>query len=219
MCAVHGVGTIEAQAKEHFRGLAMRGGPYTEDERRKLLKYCWTDVDVLAELFHRTAPKLNRLEAWLERSYFRGAVVQEYTRISARGIPIDPEMWAKLKKYWHPLVNALTETVAQEWPVFEWKKKESRYGVKYHLWLNVMQCHAAAWHPLAHHTQNRQALPRFRHHQNDGPGLPGTPTTAGGDDNTRTIPPGCRPGNRYRQPEPRRAPTIHQQHRQVPTVK
>ena len=145
MCAVHGVGTIEAQAKEHFRGLAMRGGPYTEDERRKLLKYCWTDVDVLAELFHRTAPKLNRLEAWLERSYFRGAVVQEYTRISARGIPIDPEMWAKLKKYWHPLVNALTETVAQEWPVFAWKKKESRYGVKYHLWLNVMRQRGIPW--------------------------------------------------------------------------
>jgi DNA polymerase-1 len=145
LCAVHGIATIEAQAKEHFRGLAMRGGPYTAEERRKLLDYCWSDVEILAELFNRTAPKLNRLEAWVERAYFRGAVVQEYTRINARGIPIDGDTWAKLRKHWHPLINSLTAEVAQEWPVFVWNKKLERYSVNLRAWADTMRERGIPW--------------------------------------------------------------------------
>ncbi len=146
LCAVHGIGTIAAQEKEHFRGLAMRGGEYTEAERRTLLDYCWSDVDILAELFHRTAPLLHKLEPnWLERAYFRGTVVQEYTRINARGIPIDGEVWAKLQKHWHPLINSLTAEVARDWPVFTWDKKKERYALNLKAWADTMRNRGIPW--------------------------------------------------------------------------
>src|SRR5262249_54104292 len=45
-----GLDGIAAAEKEGMRQLAMRGGPYTAEERLALLDYCQSDVDALARL-------------------------------------------------------------------------------------------------------------------------------------------------------------------------
>ena len=145
--AVQGIATISAAEKDKFRGLAMRGGPYTQEERRVLLDYCWTDVDVLAELFHKTAPQLLRcVPEWsVERAYFRGSVVQAYTRITERGLPVDREIWPRLKVNWRHVVNALVAEVNTAWPLWRWNHKEQKYSLRLAKLLEVMAARRIPW--------------------------------------------------------------------------
>ena len=66
-CAAFGVSTIAAAEKDAGRTLAIRGGPYTNEERAQLLNYCASDVTTTTELFHRMQPRLD-----LGRALLRG---------------------------------------------------------------------------------------------------------------------------------------------------
>jgi hypothetical protein len=46
-----GIPTIDPENKESMRALALRGGPYTADERDELIAYCESDVDALQKLY------------------------------------------------------------------------------------------------------------------------------------------------------------------------
>ena len=45
-----GLDVMDAVEKEDMRDLAMRGGPYTQEERSALLNYCERDVEALFRL-------------------------------------------------------------------------------------------------------------------------------------------------------------------------
>ena len=55
----YGFDHIAATEKEAARELVMRGGPWSEDERARILDYCESDVASLAQLFARMAPALD----------------------------------------------------------------------------------------------------------------------------------------------------------------
>lgn len=57
--AYFGLDGLAAVDKETMRQLAMRGGPYTDDERRGLLEYCQSDVDALARLLDPMMPYID----------------------------------------------------------------------------------------------------------------------------------------------------------------
>lgn len=48
-----GLDAIESSDKEAMRELAMRGEPYTQNEKQALLDYCESDVDSLIKLLNR----------------------------------------------------------------------------------------------------------------------------------------------------------------------
>lgn len=48
-----GVDHLDVEEKKSMRALAMRGGPWTVEERTALLAYCETDVDALEQLLPR----------------------------------------------------------------------------------------------------------------------------------------------------------------------
>jgi hypothetical protein len=48
--AYFGLDGIGAGEKEEMRALILRGGPWTEDERRAILEYCEADVEALERL-------------------------------------------------------------------------------------------------------------------------------------------------------------------------
>jgi hypothetical protein len=48
-----GLDSIDAADKEEMRQLAMRGGHYSEAEKRHLLDYCESDVTALEKIFNR----------------------------------------------------------------------------------------------------------------------------------------------------------------------
>ena len=55
-----GLSGIAAAEKDEMRNLAMRGGPWTEQEKAALLDYCETDVTALAALLPRMMSEIVR---------------------------------------------------------------------------------------------------------------------------------------------------------------
>ena len=56
----YGISGIAAGEKEDMRDLCIRGGPYTEKERKEILTYCQSDVDATAELFLKMWPRVSQ---------------------------------------------------------------------------------------------------------------------------------------------------------------
>src|ERR1700730_6324657 len=65
----HGLDGIKAAEKETMRQLALRGGPWSENEARQLLDYCESDVAALSELFTRMQPGIDLHRALLRGRY------------------------------------------------------------------------------------------------------------------------------------------------------
>lgn len=65
-----GLPAIEIAAKQEYRALAIRGGPYTAAESQALLEYCQSDVDALVRLLPHVVQHMGRSD--LERTFLRG---------------------------------------------------------------------------------------------------------------------------------------------------
>jgi DNA polymerase-1 len=57
-CTYHGIPTMGAEEKESMRALVLRGGPWTDEERRAILAYCGADVAVTRKLLVEMEPTL-----------------------------------------------------------------------------------------------------------------------------------------------------------------
>jgi DNA polymerase I len=86
--AYHGLNGIASSEKDEMRQLAIRGGPYTEEEKEALLDYCQTDVDALARLLPAMLPKID-----LPRALLRGRYMAAVARMEWNGVPIDTTPW------------------------------------------------------------------------------------------------------------------------------
>ena len=52
----YGLPHIDIGEKQEMRALSMRGGPFTADEMRALIEYCWTDVIALERVIADDRP-------------------------------------------------------------------------------------------------------------------------------------------------------------------
>ena len=68
-----------------MQDLAIRGGPWTSEEREALLAYCESDVLALAKLLPAMEPELDLSRAVACRGRYMGAVA----RMEWAGVPID----------------------------------------------------------------------------------------------------------------------------------
>jgi hypothetical protein len=100
--AYYGLDGIASSEKEEMRQLAMRGGPYTEEERVALLDYCQTDVDALARLLPVMLPRID-----LPRALLRGRYMAAAARMEWNGVPIDSGTLARLRTGWEGIQEAL----------------------------------------------------------------------------------------------------------------
>jgi hypothetical protein len=111
--AYYGLDSIDAAEKEEMRRLAMRGGEYTEAERRALLDYCQSDVDSLAYLLHAMLPSID-----LPRALFRGRYMAAAARMEWAGVPIDIETLHGLRGNWERIKSRLIGEVNKDYGVF-----------------------------------------------------------------------------------------------------
>ena len=96
-----------------MRQLAMRGGPYTDAERRALLAYCQSDVDALVRLLDAMAPSID-----LPRALLRGRYMGAAARIEWTGIPLDREALAQIRNNWARIKSRLIREIDREYGVF-----------------------------------------------------------------------------------------------------
>jgi hypothetical protein len=108
-----GLDALDAAEKESMRQLALRGGPYTDDEKLALLDYCQCDVDSLARLLQRMLPHIDRPRALLRGRYMAAAARMEHA-----GVPIDADALGKLRENWDRIKSRLIARVDKDYGVF-----------------------------------------------------------------------------------------------------
>lgn len=100
--ADYGLNSIATGEKDEMRALAMRGPPYTDQERAALLDYCESDVDALARLLPAMEPKIELPHALIRGRYMAAAAAMEFS-----GVPIDRPMLVELREYWDDIKREL----------------------------------------------------------------------------------------------------------------
>jgi hypothetical protein len=100
----HGLRWSDTVEKPEMIKLILRGEPYTPEERRRIIDYCWLDTDGLAALFDRMLPDIEaRPHGWahaLLRGYYSGHVVAQ---MEHTGTPLDRPTYARLDPRWNEI--------------------------------------------------------------------------------------------------------------------
>jgi DNA polymerase-1 len=112
----HGIPSMASEHKEEMRQLAMRGGPYSSEEKRALLDYCQEDVDALAQLLPAMA---REIRPRLGQALLRGREMAAIARMEWTGIPIDVATWERVRDELPEVREQLIETVDREFGVYE----------------------------------------------------------------------------------------------------
>ena len=112
--ASFGLDGIDTAEKDSMRELAIRGGPWTTDERRALLEYCEHDVVALARLLPKMLPIID-----LDRALLRGRYMVAAARIEAVGVPIDTIAHAQLTTGWDQIKDHLIERSDADYGVYD----------------------------------------------------------------------------------------------------
>ena len=106
-----GLPGIEAVEKENMRQLAIRGAPFTEQEKADLLVYCESDVIALKQL-------LTVMRSHLEpQASLRGRYMAAVSAMETIGTPIDMTTYQRLLNHWGTVKHRIVERI------------DSRYGV------------------------------------------------------------------------------------------
>jgi DNA polymerase-1 len=124
VCAMHGITTRDAQHKDGMRRLILTGGPWTEEEERKILDYCAEDVSdtaaLLAEMWAKIPDavfcreKIDGVKAALHR----GRAMTAFAWMEHVGIPIDVDLNARLSKHFIAIMDDLYLEIRGEFPIF-----------------------------------------------------------------------------------------------------
>jgi hypothetical protein len=112
--AHYGIDAIGAVEKEEMRQLALRGGPWSADERDALLNYCESDVVALDKLLRRMLPHLDG-----DRALLRGRYMIAAARMEHVGVPIDVTTLTALRASWEPMKARLIARIDAGYGVYE----------------------------------------------------------------------------------------------------
>ena len=108
--------TIGHRTKEAWRERILQGPPFTDDERRGILKYCQSDVDALESLLAHLLPTID-----LPRALLRGEFVKASARMEHRGVPVDMEIFSQLRDpvVWDRIRERLIPPIDEAYGVYQ----------------------------------------------------------------------------------------------------
>ena len=109
-----GIDAIEVSEKKEMRELALRGGPWTPEERHALLNYCESDVVALQELLQTMTSKID-----LPRALLRGRYMKAAARMECNGVPLDIKALAALRTHWTEIQEEFIAQVDKQYGVFD----------------------------------------------------------------------------------------------------
>ena len=110
----HGICGIENEEKDEMRELAIRGGPWTDGEKRSLIDYCQSDVVATQKLFDKVTPNLD-----LSRALLRGRYMTAVAHIEATGVPIDEKLHTFVVNNAGMIQTKLIRDLGAEYGVYE----------------------------------------------------------------------------------------------------
>jgi DNA polymerase I len=89
----YGFDTINPKKKDAMRARILRGWPFTEEERKQILNYCFGDAEDLIRLLPRI---LSEPEFDLGVALYHGEFAAVSALMEHRGVPIDMEVFSQL---------------------------------------------------------------------------------------------------------------------------
>ncbi len=105
---------MAGEKKDSMRDLILRGGPWSNQEKEAILKYCEADVSALSKLVITMAPDIDR-----DYALYRGQYSVCLSEIEDRGVPIDKKNLDKIRETWPELLKKLTVEVDREYGCFK----------------------------------------------------------------------------------------------------
>jgi DNA polymerase-1 len=109
-----GLESLDVSEKDEMRRLALRGGKYSEAERRALLDYCEADVDALVRLMGCMGGLVD-----LARAVLRGRFTKAVAQMEHNGIPVDVETLRTLDHHWESLQHEMIERIDRDFGVYQ----------------------------------------------------------------------------------------------------
>jgi DNA polymerase family A len=98
---------LNAVEKQAMRRLALRGGPWAEQERRDLLDYCEGDVRATTCLLKRMLPSID-----LDRALQRGRYMRASASMEHVGVPVDRDSYVRVRSNLPELRTRAVQAVA-----------------------------------------------------------------------------------------------------------
>jgi len=112
-----------ADEKREMQELAIRGGPFTNQERADLLWYCETDVLALEEALPLLLRAVSRThqnwERYLRRALLRGDYMKAVSEMRRRGIPMDMDLLMDLQEHRDPLLRQLIAETDRQFGIYD----------------------------------------------------------------------------------------------------
>jgi DNA polymerase I len=115
----HRITRITSDEKKAGRDLVMRGGPWTDAERREILDYCETDVVCLPALLEAMLPAIAPSPQVLGQALLRGRYMAAVACMEQTGVPIDTETLTAVRDGWERIKGDLIQEVDADYGVFE----------------------------------------------------------------------------------------------------
>lgn len=110
--------------KDVMRLLALRGGPWSEAERKALIDYCAEDTAPLEQLLSAMLPRIDLPRALLRGRYMASAAAMEWA-----GVPIEVPMLRLLREEWTNIIDDLIRAIDANFHVFDGRVfKADRWG-------------------------------------------------------------------------------------------
>jgi DNA polymerase I len=109
-----GLDTIGAVHKQQMINLILRGPPYTEQERREILDYCWSDVYALERLLSAMLANID----W-KGALIRGRYGNAVASMQRAGIPVNVALLNEVVARWTEIQGGLIRRIDQDYGVYE----------------------------------------------------------------------------------------------------
>jgi len=108
-----GLSSIEAIEKTSMRDLAIRGAPFTQQEKQDLMAYCENDVIALRKLLTAMSPHLE------PQALLRGRYMPAVSSMETTGVPIDMVTYRRLSEYRDAIRQKLVEHYNPDYGVYD----------------------------------------------------------------------------------------------------
>jgi DNA polymerase I-like protein with 3'-5' exonuclease and polymerase domains len=123
---------MDSTEKDSMRELAIRGGPFSQQERKNLIEYCESDVKALAKLLPAMLPNID-----IDHALLRGRYMKAAAQIEHNGTPIDTKTLRLLEDQWQRLPQQLIKLIDCDYGVFEEHTFKSDLFAKYLISNNI----------------------------------------------------------------------------------
>jgi DNA polymerase I len=113
----YGLDTIGAKQKDAMRDRIIKGWPFTPEERRQILDYCYSDVDALLRLLSKI---LAEPEFDLGIALHHGEFAAVSARMEHHGVPIDMNVFTPLadKEIWRDVRDDVVPAIDAQYGVY-----------------------------------------------------------------------------------------------------